>query len=166
APVPPAGFEPAAYRLGGGRSVHLSYEGAPSDGSRGGGRSRHPGRAAAGTGTDAAGRARARRTDGGDYTWRSVAPTVRSMSYARQPSYGGAPQPHPQGTTVLVLGILGVVLCGILAPVAWVMGSNALSEIDRNPSAYSNRGTVQAGMILGIVGTALWILGIVVAFAV
>jgi hypothetical protein len=88
------------------------------------------------------------------------------MSYAPQPSYGGAPQPHPQGTTVLVLGILGVVLCGILAPVAWVMGSNALSEIDRNPSAYSNRGTVQAGMILGIVGTALWILGIVVAFAV
>jgi PPOX class probable F420-dependent enzyme len=26
--VPPAGLEPAAYRLGGGRSIHLSYEGA------------------------------------------------------------------------------------------------------------------------------------------
>src|SRR4029453_6325244 len=25
--VPPAGLEPAAYRLGGGRSIHLSYEG-------------------------------------------------------------------------------------------------------------------------------------------
>jgi hypothetical protein len=28
--VPPAGLEPAAYRLGGGRSIHLSYEGARS----------------------------------------------------------------------------------------------------------------------------------------
>jgi hypothetical protein len=27
--VPPAGLEPAAYRLGGGRSIHLSYEGPP-----------------------------------------------------------------------------------------------------------------------------------------
>ena len=25
--VPPAGIEPAAYRLGGGRSIRLSYEG-------------------------------------------------------------------------------------------------------------------------------------------
>jgi hypothetical protein len=77
------------------------------------------------------------------------------------PGQYGVPQPHPQGTTVLVLGILGVAICGVLAPVAWIMGSNALREIDRNPTAYSNRATVQAGRILGIVGTALWILGIV-----
>ena len=28
-PVPPAGLEPAAFHLGGGRSIHLSYEGKP-----------------------------------------------------------------------------------------------------------------------------------------
>jgi Domain of unknown function (DUF4190) len=79
--------------------------------------------------------------------------------------YGGVPQPHPQGTTILVLGILGVVLCGILAPIAWVMGNSALADINRNPAAYSNRGLVQAGRILGILGTILWIAGIIVAIA-
>jgi hypothetical protein len=62
---------------------------------------------------------------------------------------------HPQGTTVLVLGILSIVLCQILGPIAWVMGNNAIAEIDANPAAYSNRGSVQAGRICGIVGTVL-----------
>lgn len=63
---------------------------------------------------------------------------------------------HPQGTTILVLGILGVVACQILGPVAWSMGQKALREIDAAPpNSYSNRGNVQAGRILGIVGTAL-----------
>ncbi len=79
--------------------------------------------------------------------------------------YGGVPRAHPQGTTILVLGILGIVICGILAPIAWVMGNNAIKEIDRNPSAYSNRGTVNAGRILGIIGTVLWAIGIIVTLA-
>jgi hypothetical protein len=73
------------------------------------------------------------------------------------------PQAHPQGTTVLVLGILSLVICGFLGPVAWVMGNNAMAEIDANPLAYTNRSTVQAGRICGIIATALLILGIVVA---
>ncbi len=77
--------------------------------------------------------------------------------------YGGAPRAHPQGTTVLVLGILSLLICGLLGPVAWVMGNNAIAEIDRNPSAYSNRGTVQAGRICGIVATVLLVIGVVVA---
>jgi hypothetical protein len=74
------------------------------------------------------------------------------------------PQAHPQGTTILVLGILSLVICGLLGPVAWVMGNNALAEIDRNPSAYSNRGSVQAGRICGIVATVL--LGVFVLIAI
>jgi hypothetical protein len=75
------------------------------------------------------------------------------------------PRAHPQGTIILVLGILGLLICGILAPIAWVMGNNAMAEIDRNPTAYSNRGIVQAGRILGIVGTAIWIIGVIIAIA-
>ena len=75
--------------------------------------------------------------------------------------YGGT-RDHPQGTTILVLGILSILCCGILGPVAWVMGNNAIAEIDRNPAGYSNRGQVQAGRICGIVGTVLWVLGILV----
>jgi hypothetical protein len=73
------------------------------------------------------------------------------------------PQAHPQGTTILVLGILSLVICGLLGPVAWVMGNNAIAEIDRNPSAYSNRGSVQAGRICGIVATVLLVVFLLVA---
>lgn len=72
--------------------------------------------------------------------------------------YGG--YEHPQGTTILVLGILSLVVCQLLGPVAWVMGNNAIAEIDRNPMAYTNRGTVQAGRICGIISTALTALAI------
>jgi hypothetical protein len=74
--------------------------------------------------------------------------------------YGG--YEHPQGTTVLVLGILSLVVCQFLGPVAWVMGNTAIAEIDRNPSAYSNRGSVQAGRICGIISSVLLILTVVV----
>lgn len=71
--------------------------------------------------------------------------------------YGGYPvsREHPQGTTILVLGICGWLLCGLLAPAAWIMGNTAIKEIDRNPAAYSNRGIVQTGRILGMVYTLL-----------
>ena len=52
------------------------------------------------------------------------------------------------------MGLLGIFCCGILAPIAWINGNNALREYgDRDPG---DRGTVQAGRILGIVGTVLW----------
>jgi hypothetical protein len=76
------------------------------------------------------------------------------------PYYGA--REHPQGTTILVLGILSLVVCGLLGPFAWVMGNNAIAEIDQNPAAYTNRGAVQAGRICGIVGTCLLILSVVI----
>lgn len=85
-----------------------------------------------------------------------------------QPGYPGYPQPgyggveHPQGTTVLILGIVGIVLCQITAPFAWSMGNKALEEIDRDPQRYSNRSTVNTGRILGMVGTI--ILGVYLVF--
>lgn len=84
--------------------------------------------------------------------------------------YGGAPhahpQAHPQGTIILVLGILSLLICGLLGPVAWVMGNNAIAEIDRNPSAYSNRGSVQAGRICGIIATVILIVGVVIGIGI
>jgi hypothetical protein len=74
--------------------------------------------------------------------------------------YGG--YEHPQGTTILVLGILSLVICQLLGPVAWVMGNNAIAEIDSNPTAYSNRGTVQAGRICGIVSSVMLIIAVVI----
>jgi hypothetical protein len=78
-----------------------------------------------------------------------------------QPYGGYTAQEHPQGTTILVLGILSLVVCSLLGPFAWVMGNNAIAEIDHNPTAYTNRGAVQAGRICGIVSTCIMLASIV-----
>ncbi|MGA1017791.1 MAG: DUF4190 domain-containing protein [Phycisphaerales bacterium] len=71
-------------------------------------------------------------------------------------------QPH-RGALVLVLGILGIVFgCAPVAVVAWVMGRSDLAKIDAGVMDPAGRGTTQAGMILGIVGTVLFLLSAVI----
>ncbi|GIV06064.1 MAG: hypothetical protein KatS3mg016_1639 [Fimbriimonadales bacterium] len=62
-------------------------------------------------------------------------------------------------TLILVLGILSIVCLPILGPVAWIMGNNALKELDQGFGDPNARGLVVAGRILGIIGTVLLILG-------
>lgn len=76
------------------------------------------------------------------------------------PSESSAYPEASQATTILVLGILGVVVCQFLAPVAWVMGNNELQAIDAGRRNPENRGTANAGRILGIVGTVLMAIAI------
>ena len=57
---------------------------------------------------------------------------------------------------MLVLGILGVTICGILGPFAWSKGNRVLAEMDREPNiTWTNRGQVRAGQICGIISTCL-----------
>jgi len=79
-----------------------------------------------------------------------------------QTPVGYPPPKHPQATLILVLGILGLVLCQVVAPFAWVMGNKAMREIKANPTAFSGDGEVNAGRILGIIGTVLLVLAVVV----
>jgi hypothetical protein len=62
---------------------------------------------------------------------------------------------HPEGTTVLVLGIVGLVACQVVAPFAWVRGSRVLAEMDAAGHSWNNRGNVVAGRVLGIVGSVI-----------
>ena len=64
-----------------------------------------------------------------------------------------------QSTTVLVLGILSLVLCQVLGPFAWVMGNKEIAAIDAGRRPPENRGTAQAGRILGIISTVLLLVG-------
>lgn len=83
--------------------------------------------------------------------------------YAAQPAYGGGvPQEHPQGTMILILGIVGffVTICG---PIAWVMGHKAQKEIAASGVSYSNEQNINIGKILGMVVSILAIIGIVIA---
>lgn len=79
---------------------------------------------------------------------------------------GGPVPDQRQATTALVLGILGIVICQLLAPFALVIGRNSLKEIDASGGGLGGRGKAQAGFICGIIGTVLLALvavGVVIA---
>ena len=63
---------------------------------------------------------------------------------------------------ILVLGILGLVICGPLGIAAWIMGNGDLKEMDAGTMDPSGRGTTQAGKICGMIATILMAIGLVV----
>jgi uncharacterized membrane protein YjgN (DUF898 family) len=77
------------------------------------------------------------------------------------PPYGDYPPPapkHPQAVTVLVLGILSLVLCGLIGPFAWSMGSRVVREIEGSGGSWSGDTEATIGRILGIVATVLLVI--------
>lgn len=66
----------------------------------------------------------------------------------------------PNVVLSLVLGIIGVVLCSLCAPFAWKLGKDAEAAVDASGGRLGGRGLATAGKILGMVGTALLVLGI------
>ena len=84
------------------------------------------------------------------------------MSYPPPP--GGYQQPpqqdHPRATMSMILGILGIVICSVLAPFAWRIGKKTMDEIDASGGQLGGRGMAQAGYIMGIIGTVLLALGV------
>ena len=69
-----------------------------------------------------------------------------------------------KATTTLILGILGVVCCGLLAPVAWYMGSKELEAIAAGQSPADGETMAKIGKILGIIGTVLLVLSLIWIF--
>lgn len=76
----------------------------------------------------------------------------------------GAGSPHPQAATSMVLGILGLVAFIPLAPVAWYLAAKARREMDAQPGRWQPSGMLTAGLVLGIIGTALIGLAVVMFF--
>lgn len=70
-------------------------------------------------------------------------------------------KPH-RGTLILVLGILGLLVCGPLGIAAWIMGAADLKEMDAGTMDPSGRGNTNAGKICGIIATVLTILSVIV----
>ncbi len=82
------------------------------------------------------------------------------------PGYSPAGVPHwapdhPDSTTVLLLGILGMAVCQVVAPFAWVKGARVKREIDASGGKLAGRSQAQIGYILGIVGSVLLLLYVV-----
>jgi hypothetical protein len=83
--------------------------------------------------------------------------------------YGGPALPdHPSASTAFVLGLVSLVggfFCWLpifVGPFAWVVGARAKREIDAHPGVYGGREKANAGMIMGIVATALMALAVLV----
>jgi hypothetical protein len=74
-------------------------------------------------------------------------------------------KPH-RGTLILVLGILGLVICGPVGIAAWVMGTGDLKAMDAGTMDPSGRSLTNAGRICGIIATALTAIGVVIAIVV
>jgi hypothetical protein len=89
-----------------------------------------------------------------------------------EPSYTPPPPPpsaaassaSSQAITALVLGILGVICCGFLAPFAWYFGQAELAAIREGRAPAAGQGLAMAGKILGIIGTILLLFGLLWVF--
>ena len=68
----------------------------------------------------------------------------------------GQPPAHGKAVASLVLGIAGLVCCGICGLIGLILAISAKNE-------GNDEGIRKAGFILGIIGCALWAVGIVVA---
>lgn len=70
-------------------------------------------------------------------------------------------EPH-RGTTVLVLGILGLVVCQICGIIAWVMANKDIPKMEAGTMDPEGLGQTKAGKICGIISVILLAVIIVV----
>lgn len=71
-------------------------------------------------------------------------------------------RPRADGAiAALVLGVLGLVICPLCAPFAWVLGRRAEQAVDASGGRLSGRSEATAGKILGMVACGLTVVLIV-----
>lgn len=105
-------------------------------------------------------------------------PPPPAPPYGSPPAYGGPPPPGygypaggayamPQGNKKalwsMILGIVSLLCCGVVTGiVAIVLSQSAKKEIEASGGMQTGAGQAQAGFILGIIGIALSVVGIIV----
>ena len=111
---------------------------------------------------------------GGDNPWSTAGQPPPGYPAAPPPGYNvpgqyGQPavaqygQKNPfdsRGTTVLVLGILSLVICGLLGPIGWVLGNGV--RRDATAAGWPEPGTSKGGRICSIISSVLLMLAAVV----
>ncbi len=77
------------------------------------------------------------------------------------PAPQGGPYPEQgQAATALVLGILSIVICQLLGPVAWKLASDELRAINEGRRPPDGQSLAQAAKVCGIVGTCFLALAV------
>jgi hypothetical protein len=67
-----------------------------------------------------------------------------------------------RGTMILVLGILSLVCCTLIGPLAWIWGKQDMAKIQAGEISREAEQMTKIGMILGIVGTVFLVLQVIV----
>jgi hypothetical protein len=75
--------------------------------------------------------------------------------------YGAPAQEHPQGTMILVFGILGIFIT-IFAPIAWYLGNKAKQDIQASGVHYTNEQNISIGRMLGKIFTIIALISIAI----
>jgi hypothetical protein len=73
----------------------------------------------------------------------------------------GNVQPH-RGVLILVLGILGLMVCGLIGIAAWMMGKNDLELMKRGLMDREGEALTKVGYILGLVSCILMLVGLAI----
>ncbi len=76
--------------------------------------------------------------------------------------FGQAYAESSQALLALLLSLAALLCCGLLWPVAWKLGHDEIVAIDAGRRDPNNRGTANAGRIIGMIGTGLLVLVVVV----
>ena len=64
-----------------------------------------------------------------------------------------------RSSTILTLGILSLVVCSVMGPIAWAMGNEEMRRMDAGHAPEDQRGSVSAGRICGIIASCLLMFG-------
>ena len=92
------------------------------------------------------------------------APGYTQHAYA---PYTPEPPATSRATLALVLGIVGLTICpGAAAIPAWIIGNEAVKEIDASKGQLGGRSMAYAGKVTGIIGTVLAGLGLLAVGAI
>ncbi|MCL2785586.1 MAG: hypothetical protein FWD55_09215 [Propionibacteriaceae bacterium] len=99
-------------------------------------------------------------TDWSPYGHSVVAGELEPFGVVGRPAPVRADLPeHPEAITVLILGVLSFGMMGILGPIAWIMGNKAKRQCEAGQYRMSD--ALSTGRILGIVGSVLAIVAVV-----
>ena len=94
-------------------------------------------------------------------------PGLPQSGFRQQPaSYSQPYVQYPeesQALLTLILSLVGIFVCsGVLSPVAWYFGNKELAAIDAGRRDPSKRDMAKAGQVIGIIGSVLLGIGIVI----
>src|SRR3954471_16937439 len=91
----------------------------------------------------------------------------QSPEWGQQQQWGGqSPRTPGSATAALILGICALVICPLICgPLAIVYGNKAKSEINSSNGRLGGAGLATAGIVLGWIGVAFAVIGILFVIA-